>query len=174
MKLQNVADEDFRSAWFQKYEELDDNNNLQNSNQDHTWYRPRTLLLIELYKQNINRMNNPQVRKKTVWEQITAEINETCETKFQASQVEGRWKTILSSYRKCKDAKKESGAARKDYEFEEELDDILMDSHTTQPAFTFSSDSRCSSEETIVFDDFEEEWAPICEETCVDDFIPIH
>ncbi|XP_053380081.1 uncharacterized protein LOC128548723 [Mercenaria mercenaria] len=100
-------------------------------------------------------MNNPQVRKKTVWEQITAEINETYETKFQASQVEGRWKTILSSYRKCKDAKKESGAARKDYEFEEELDDILMDSHTTQPAYTFSSgkgndnSSKRKVEETV-------------------------
>lgn len=57
---------------------------------------------------------------------------------FKPTQVGSRWETIFSSYRKAKDAKKESGGARKDYEFESLFDDIRIDIHTTVTAFIFS------------------------------------
>ncbi|KAH3876899.1 hypothetical protein DPMN_000751 [Dreissena polymorpha] len=39
-----------------------------------TWTRSQTLLLLELYKANVDKFNNPLL-KKTLWEELCKSLN---------------------------------------------------------------------------------------------------
>jgi hypothetical protein len=68
-------------------------------------------------------------------------INKETKSSFTVQQVEGRFKTILSSYRRYKDAMNKTGSERKEYEFANEMDEIFGESHCTKPAFLVESSS---------------------------------
>ncbi|KAH3800033.1 hypothetical protein DPMN_153658 [Dreissena polymorpha] len=68
---------------------------------------------------------------------------------FTAKQAEGRWKTLLSSYRRGKDMNRQTGIDRKATEFEDALDDLLLDRHDTTPVYTLLSSSTRQSEEPV-------------------------
>ncbi len=56
------------------------------------------------------------MKKITLWIQIAEEL-EAQGHNFNASQVEGRWKTLLNEYRKVKDHNSQTGRNRKDYTY---------------------------------------------------------
>ena len=74
-----------------------------------------------------------------MWYDITNDLNLQCASSYTQKQVEGRWKTIVAVYRKHKDERNRSGNGAKSYEFEKELDEILVRSHDTVPVLTVSS-----------------------------------
>ncbi|KAH3893493.1 hypothetical protein DPMN_017640 [Dreissena polymorpha] len=78
--------------------------------------------------------------------EVTKELN-FMGYSFTAKQVEGRWKTHLSSYRREQDLNRQTGKDRKSIKFEDALDDILLDRHDTTPVYTLSSSSNSQSEE---------------------------
>jgi len=55
---------------------------------------------------------------------------------FNSKQVEGRWNTIVSAYRRAKDSNRATGAKWTSFEFKAQLDYILGEKHDTSQAFT--------------------------------------
>ncbi|XP_078741061.1 uncharacterized protein LOC144954432, partial [Lampetra fluviatilis] len=64
------------------------------------WDRASTLMLINVYKDFIVKFNSRKYRKKTLWVEITEQLQQMG-LKFQPVQVEGRWKTLNAAYRKA-------------------------------------------------------------------------
>lgn len=60
------------------------------------------------------------------------------------AQVEGRWKTQLSAYKRHQTDQAKSGNERKEFLYEEEFQDILSDRHDIDPKFVVSSLSSSS------------------------------
>lgn len=94
----------------------------------------------------MDKFKNPSIKRKVLWLEVTNELN-FMGYSFTPKQVEGRWKTLLSSYRRGKDLNRQTGKDRKSIEFEDALDDILLDRHDTTPVYTLSSSSNSQSEE---------------------------
>ncbi|XP_052276179.1 uncharacterized protein LOC127875270 [Dreissena polymorpha] len=70
-----------------------------------TWTRSQTLLLLELYKANVDKFNNLLLKKlcgKNCANLLTVKV-------FNSKQVEGRWKTIEAAYRRAKDSNRATG-----------------------------------------------------------------
>lgn len=109
-----------------------------------SWTRPQTLLLIELYSGNNEKFQNPLVKKKALWEEITKSLNSRGYN-YTTKQVEGRWKTLTAAYRRVKDNNNSTGRGKKTLEFEQELDEIFAERHDTKPTFVISSSSPSAS-----------------------------
>lgn len=67
---------------------------------------------------------------------------------FNRQQVEGRFKRMLSSYRKYKAVIKRTGSERKEYEFASEIEKIFGNCHSTSPTFLVESSSTSTSKPT--------------------------
>ncbi|XP_062571769.1 uncharacterized protein DDB_G0280579-like [Saccostrea cucullata] len=113
-----------------------------------SWTKERSKVLLHEYRERYLQFNSPTQKKKTLWREICQVINTETKSTFTSQQVEGRFKTMLSSYRKYKDAKKRTGTERKEYEFASEMDDIFGNSHSTTPAFVVESSSTSTSTAT--------------------------
>ncbi|XP_021363126.1 dentin sialophosphoprotein-like [Mizuhopecten yessoensis] len=104
-----------------------------------TWTDSKSRTLLHLYKDRLDGFNSFSVKNKGLWEEIKNIINKSTNSSFTTTQVEGRYKTILAAYRKYKDNMKKTGAARKDFQFRTEMDEIMGDSHSITPKFVFGS-----------------------------------
>ena len=71
--------------------------------------------------------------------------NAETQSTFNSQQVEGRFKTMFSSYRNYKDAIKRTGSERKEYEFASEMDEIFGNCNSTNPTFVVESSSTSTS-----------------------------
>ncbi|XP_071139839.1 uncharacterized protein [Mytilus edulis] len=102
------------------------------------WTKSNTLLLIEEYRANKNKMEKGILRKKVVWEKIAKML---CSKGFSVNgdQVNGKWKTLMRGYKSVKDNNKKSGAGKKSYEFEEVLDELFENDPIIKPVLTLSS-----------------------------------
>jgi len=58
---------------------------------------------------------------------------------YDVEQVEGRWKTLLSAYRRVVDHNNRSGNDRKEMVFYKEVEDIVGDNPTVSPRVVISS-----------------------------------
>lgn len=106
--------------------------------------KEQTKCLISLYKENQTKFEDTTI-KKVIWEEVPQTLNQMCSTQYVPKQVEGRWKAIISMYRKHKDQNKSSGSGRKDYEFEKDLDEIMLKNHDTSPKFHLASTQKDDS-----------------------------
>lgn len=63
-----------------------------------------------------------------------------------AEQVAGRWKSLTRAYKNIKDNNSRSGATLKEYEYEEELDEIFAKDPAVFPKYTLSSSPQHDSQ----------------------------
>ncbi|KAH3695547.1 uncharacterized protein LOC127862923 [Dreissena polymorpha] len=77
-------------------ESLPENQRPEKDTSSTTWTRSQTLLLLELYKANVDKFNNPLLKKK-LWEELCQSLNSKG-YHFNSKHVEGRWKTIVAAY----------------------------------------------------------------------------
>lgn len=110
-----------------------------------SWTKERSKLLLNEYKERYSQFNSPTQKKKALWTEICQVINAETQSTFNSQQVEGRFKTMLSSYRKYKDAIKRTGSERKEYEFASEMDEVFGNCHSTNPTFVVESSSTSTS-----------------------------
>jgi hypothetical protein len=73
-----------------------------------SWTQSNTLLLIEEYMANKDKMEKGLIRKKAVWEKITKML---CSKGLfvNGNQVNGKWKTLMRGYKSVKYNNKKSG-----------------------------------------------------------------
>ena len=110
-----------------------------------SWTKERSKLLLNEYKERYSQFNSPTQKKKALWTEICQVINAETQSTFNSQQVEGRFKTMLSSYRKYKDAIKRTGSERKEYEFASEMNEIFGNCHSKNPTFVVESSSTSTS-----------------------------
>jgi len=101
--------------------------------------KTQTLALIAMYSDRKDKFESPKYRNKNLWEEITRELNYLSRTCFTPQQVEGKWKTLLSGYRKFKSDQSETGKGKKSFEYENELSDVLGSCHDITPVAIISS-----------------------------------
>ena len=79
------------------------------------WSREDTLLLISQYREHEKLFRNVNCKKKSVWELITASMAaENPNFSARPEQVEGKWKSLTLTFRKCCDDNSISGNDRKE------------------------------------------------------------
>ena len=77
------------------------------------WSREDTLLLISQYREHEKLFRNVNCKKKSVWELITASMAaENPNFSARPEQVEGKWKSLTLTFRKCCDHNSISGNDR--------------------------------------------------------------
>nr|XP_022324351.1 uncharacterized protein LOC111125141 [Crassostrea virginica] len=122
--------------------------NSPNQNQNQLFTYEQTIFIISGYKERKAKFLSPTHKKKALWSEITENLNKAFAANFSVAQVEGRWKTQLSAFKRHQADQGRSGNERKDFPYEEEFQDILNDRHDINPKFvvsSLSSDSGSSS-----------------------------
>lgn len=126
-------------------ENSSNNNNQSPAVSNGIFTKEQTLFIISGYKDRKAKFLSPTYKKKTLWMNITEELNKAFSTNFSVGQVEGRWKTQLSAYKRHQTDQGKSGQERKDFPYEEEFQDIMMDRHDINPQYVAGSLSTNSS-----------------------------
>ena len=78
---------------------------------------------------------------------IKDRFNKTFGKNVTKDQIEGRWKTLTKSYRNQKTEQNKTGRDRRNFVYEERLDNIFQDRHDIQPVCTVSSMKKRPNEE---------------------------
>jgi hypothetical protein len=99
----------------------------------------QTLAIISGYKDRKDKFSSPTHKKKTLWREMTDELNKNFSTNFSASQVEGRWKTQLSAFKRHQTDQAKSGQEKKDFPYEEQFQDLFHDRHDITPKYMVAS-----------------------------------
>ncbi|XP_062567659.1 uncharacterized protein LOC134229893 isoform X1 [Saccostrea cucullata] len=106
-----------------------------------SWTREATELLISLYEEHEEELENPRNKKKDIWKKITAELNEAG-YKYVQSKVEGKWRSLLASHKDLSLNKKRTGQKRKTFQYFEKIDNIIAKRHDINPPFTSESSKQ--------------------------------
>lgn len=97
-----------------------------------------TLLLINEFIENKEKVDKGIIKKKTLWEIIAKKLAEKGYS-YTAEQVNGRWKSCVRAYKNIKDHNNKSGNDKKEYEFQKELDAIFGNDPIVQPVKVLTS-----------------------------------
>ena len=109
------------------------------------WSREAILALISLYKDKENDFENPLLRKKIVWKEITQKMVSMGHNITQ-NKIECKWRNLFSSHQAILLNKNKTGARRKSFQFFEEMNEILRKRHDINPPFV--SGSGCTATST--------------------------
>ena len=74
-----------------------------------------------------------------MWGEIKDQLNERSGSSFSIEQVEGRWKTLVAAFKRHKNDQNSTGRDRKDFEFEDQMEDILGNRHDVLPVCVIAS-----------------------------------
>uniref|UniRef100_A0A8W8NVX5 Myb-like domain-containing protein n=1 Tax=Magallana gigas TaxID=29159 RepID=A0A8W8NVX5_MAGGI len=107
-------------------------------NQPVSWTRDATELLISLYEDYEQELEDPRKKKKDTWKKITAALNEAG-YKYVQNKVEGKWRSLLASHKDLSLNKKKTGQKRKTFQYFEKIDNIISKRHDINPPFTSGS-----------------------------------
>ena len=103
------------------------------------WKHDDNLTLLNIYDKHQDKMNgNPRYRKKDVWKLIHTELKESLKENGSVifpsvSQVESRWKSMTSTYRKTIDHNNLSGNNRITFRYYDKLSEIYGYRPNVQP-----------------------------------------
>uniref|UniRef100_UPI00358ED876 uncharacterized protein n=1 Tax=Myxine glutinosa TaxID=7769 RepID=UPI00358ED876 len=122
--------------------------------------RQQTLMLIDLYQERKSKFESSVYRKKSLWEEITNELNTRLGTAFNKDQIEGRWKTLWAAYKRHKRNQNSTGRDRRHFEFEDRFDDMFKDRHDVTPTCVMSSLPSTSTQAMAISEESEAESVP--------------
>lgn len=80
-------------------------------------------------------MESNNSKKKQVWGEISKELKFKCDAKH----AESKWKTLVRAHKELLLSKKKSGGKRKDFQFYNEMVDILKVRHDINPPLVLGS-----------------------------------
>lgn len=106
-----------------------------------TWNINNTKLLLDRYMAQVPNFRNPKVKKSTVWQTISREMNERgysvtpdiCDKKFRNLKI---------TYKKMKETKQKTGRARQHWEYFDIMDEIFKEDATINPPMVISTLKR--------------------------------
>ncbi|XP_062603092.1 uncharacterized protein LOC134264838 [Saccostrea cucullata] len=117
----------------------------------------QTVFIITGYKERKEKFLSPTHKKKALWSEITDELNNSFKTDFSVAQVEGRWKTQLTAFKRYQSDQAKSGNERKNFLYEEEFNDIVSDRHDIHPKCVVGSLTSPSSSNSGSVTGYQEE-----------------
>jgi len=102
------------------------------------WSKEATLAFLHLYQDAKEKFDSPRFKNNAVWKEIS-DLLQKEGFHFTADQVMGRWKTLLAAYRRVSDHNNKMGNDRKEFQYMEQMTDILGVNPTITPQCTISS-----------------------------------
>lgn len=106
------------------------------------WPREAVLLLISLYKEFEEVLEDPKQRKKDIWKIITDKMTENGYN-FTQNKVESKWRSLLQSHKDIRVNNASSGKKRKTFQYYEEIEEIVAKRHDIYPKVKAGSDIPC-------------------------------
>ncbi|KAL1492588.1 hypothetical protein ABEB36_010828 [Hypothenemus hampei] len=104
------------------------------------WNHTNTKIFISLYKLYKSKVGTSQLKNyKKLWELLAHILNKKHNLNFTAGQVENRWRVLERNYKKVKDNNNKTGRGRKNFEFEQEMDEIFGKKRNINPKILLSS-----------------------------------
>ncbi|KAI4455730.1 myb/sant-like dna-binding domain [Holotrichia oblita] len=101
-----------------------------------------TLLFLDLYKTYMKQVGSFKFKNlKKMYEEIAKELQSKAKQKILASHCENSWKHLERSYKKYVDNNKKTGRGRRDFEYANELTDILESKPYINPVLLLSSET---------------------------------
>ncbi|KAJ8310007.1 hypothetical protein KUTeg_011872 [Tegillarca granosa] len=97
-----------------------------------SWPKEAILLLISLYKEFEEKLEDPRQRKKDTWKIITQKIQEKGYF-FSQNKVESKWRSLILSHKEVRKNNTQSGKRRKTFQFFQEIEEILCKRHDIYP-----------------------------------------
>uniref|UniRef100_A0A8W8MM63 Myb/SANT-like DNA-binding domain-containing protein n=1 Tax=Magallana gigas TaxID=29159 RepID=A0A8W8MM63_MAGGI len=128
-----------------EYEDDQAPNSDLEDNQPVSWSRDATELLISLYEDYEQELEDPRKKKKDTWKKITAALNEAG-YKYVQNKVEGKWRSLLASHKDLSLNKKKTGQKRKTFQYFEKIDNIISKRHDINTPFTSGSSLKNQKE----------------------------
>ncbi|CAG8661198.1 10196_t:CDS:2, partial [Paraglomus occultum] len=117
------------------------NNTLPEFKRSKNWQREETLTLIGImksYYKSLNTAKSP-VQKGKVWQSICDEFSTICPDTWRSDKaIRKRWDKLLEDYKRVQDNNRKTGAERMEFEYEEEIRDVVID----DPVFNEVYDSE--------------------------------
>ncbi|XP_072389785.1 uncharacterized protein [Diabrotica undecimpunctata] len=114
---------------------------LVNAETSFVWTRGNTLLLIDLYKNYRKNVGTFAIKNfKKLWEVISSDLkmnNVNC----TPANCENRWRVLERNFKKYIDNAKKTGRGRKDFEFAEEMGQILGTKKNIVPECVISTNT---------------------------------
>ncbi|XP_048770690.1 uncharacterized protein LOC125676862 isoform X2 [Ostrea edulis] len=108
------------------------------------WSREATELLIHLYEEYEEKMEDPRKKKKDIWKLITQGLKNGG-FEFSQTKVEGKWRSLIASHKTLRDNKTKTGQKRKTFQHFERIDAILAKRHDVHPLLLSGSDVNTST-----------------------------
>ncbi|KAJ8956585.1 hypothetical protein NQ314_006671 [Rhamnusium bicolor] len=106
------------------------------------WNHANTLAFLDLYKTYRKQVGSLKIKNlKRMCEIIAEELQVTTKQKITVANCENRWKHLERSYKKYVDNNKKTGRGRRDFEYANELNDILGPKRNINPVILLSSET---------------------------------
>lgn len=106
------------------------------------WSDNATKSLIDCYKMYRKKVGSLEVRNmKRMWEILAVKINEIHRTNFTAGHCENRWRVLERNYKKVVDNNKKTGRGRKNFEYQEQFDEIYVNKRNIHPELLLATDT---------------------------------
>lgn len=110
--------------------------------ESYKWTHQNTLLFLDLYKKYRKQVGSLRIKNlRTMYEEISKELQYLTKTKITAANCDNRWKVLERSYKKYIDNSKKTGRGRKNFEYADIMNDILGAKRNIHPVILLSSDT---------------------------------
>lgn len=101
-------------------------------NQSQKWTKPEVQQLLILYKANEEKFRDPKWKKKSIWKEISKEMNQHGYS-YSALKCEVKFKNLKQKYVKTVDHNNKSGNSFKTCSFFDELNEIFACNPSVEP-----------------------------------------
>lgn len=115
------------------------------------WNDNNVRLLIEIYSEHKHLLKKGKISKKALFDKIAKEFNSKSNVTVTGEQCQRKWVKLEHKYKEVEDNNRQTGRARKNWKFMDEMDKYLADSPKVNPAYIFDTSSSTSSPVTSSF-----------------------
>ena len=108
------------------------------------WPTEATKCLIATYSLYEDELESNSFRKKDVWQKIMMKMHDEG-FKYSVTKIESKWRNLVKSHKQIIDNKKKTGGKRKNFQYFEEINDILSKRHDINPTSVCGSGLKLNS-----------------------------
>ncbi|KAL1510069.1 hypothetical protein ABEB36_004724 [Hypothenemus hampei] len=104
------------------------------------WNQSNSKILIDLYKLYRSKVGTTKLKNfKKLWELLAHLLKKKHNLNFTPAQIENRWRVLERNYKKVQDNNNKTGRARKNFEFQEEMNALFGKKRNINPKILLSS-----------------------------------
>ena len=96
------------------------------------WPTEATKCLIATYSLYEDELESNSFRKKDVWQKIMMKMHDAG-FKYSVTKIESKWRNLVKSHKQIIDNKKKTDGKRRNFQYFEEINDILSKRHDINP-----------------------------------------